>query len=180
MTEQVAQSSTSFVCKTRPPPCNATLPAFYTKLYTVSDKWKMIAAVSPHSCFTQDPIASSEVYEMEIKHRIPQKREVPGTQVGKCDRSRTRCSFVLISALPTAHTTADCKKTFAQGSWCLFSLAPSRKGFFNGLHLWPMYTYNPVTVFALSRMLMLRKVPQPYIQKSKGFHSHPRAFSPVT
>lgn len=70
----------------------------------------MIAAMSSHSCFTQDPIASSEVYELEIKHRIPQNREVPGTQVGKCDRSRTRCSFMLISALPTARTEAHCKK----------------------------------------------------------------------
>lgn len=91
----------------------------------------MIAAMSSHSCFTQDPIASSEVYELEIKHRIPQNREVPGTQVGKCDRSRTRCSFMLISALPTARTKAHCKK-FAQG---LISLAPTRKGFFNGLYL---------------------------------------------
>lgn len=90
MTEQVAQSPPSPLFA-KPSHHLATLRSQLStlKLYTVSEKWKMIAAVSPHSCFTQDPIASSEVYEMEIKHRIPQKRDVPATQVGKCDRSRT-------------------------------------------------------------------------------------------
>lgn len=143
------------------------------KLYTVSKKWKMIAALSPHSCFTQDPIASSEVYEMEIKHRIPQKREMPGTQVGKCDRSRTWCSFMMISVLLTAHTIADWKNLHKAVDACSHWLLPER-GFSMGCTYDVNYTYNPVTDFALSRMLILRRVPQPYIQKSKGFHSHPR------
>lgn len=47
---------------------------------------------------------------MEIKHRIPQKRErclalTEGSTIG----AKPECSFVLISTFPTVHTIADCK-----------------------------------------------------------------------
>lgn len=132
------ESSVPFVCKSWAPPRSAALPGSLHWHCTLCRgnrgrelPWIHTAALH------RIPLQSLKLDDGDEAQNSP-RRDTLNPCTGKCNRSKTQVLFCADFNPPNCSRNSRLQK-FAQGSCSLFSLAPLRKRFCNGLHLGVAY-----------------------------------------
>lgn len=128
------ESSIPFVCKSWAPPRNAALSGSLHWNCTqcrgnVGRELPWIHTAALHRI----PLQSLKLHNGDQAQDSP-RRVMLSPYTGKRNQSKTRVLFCADFNLPNCSRSSRLQK-FAQGSCSLFSLAPLRKRFCNGLHL---------------------------------------------
>lgn len=122
------ESSVPFVCKSWAPPRNAALPG--SLHWTVH----VVGEIEEESCCESTQLLCTWShcnlwsYIMEMKHRIPPEETRLTLTQESAIGAKPKCSFVLISTLPTVHAIADCKNLHKVVAACSHWLL-SERGF---------------------------------------------------